>query len=148
MESRLRQARLKCGLSRDELERKAGVPMGSVALLENGSTGIATVEVLAGLAAALESTVEEIFLPCKFNEVNNRGEAKKEGGDDMWKDDLPERTWGSRRDMEDHWPTCPECGEETDTLYRNDLGVIVGCDHCINAMDAWEWPGESYDDAY
>ena len=35
-------------------------------------------------------------------------------------------------------PMCPVCGEETDTLYKNIYGEIVGCDVCIRTVDAWE----------
>ena len=35
-------------------------------------------------------------------------------------------------------PVCPVCGEETDTYYKNKDGVIVGCEFCIDAVDAWE----------
>lgn len=35
-------------------------------------------------------------------------------------------------------PTCPICGEECDTLYRDNFGNIVGCDNCITSSDAWE----------
>lgn len=36
------------------------------------------------------------------------------------------------------FPICPVCGEETDTYYKNDSGEIVGCDHCVRTVDAWE----------
>lgn len=35
-------------------------------------------------------------------------------------------------------PVCPVCGEETDTFYKNKDGVIVGCEFCIETVDAWE----------
>ena len=35
-------------------------------------------------------------------------------------------------------PVCPVCGEETDTYYKNKDGVIVGCEFCIETVDAWE----------
>lgn len=35
-------------------------------------------------------------------------------------------------------PICPVCGEECDTLYRDNFGNIVGCDNCITSSDAWE----------
>lgn len=44
------------------------------------------------------------------------------------------------------YPRCPECGAETDTLYTNRIGGIVGCDSCLTPADAWEcgecFPGE------
>ena len=36
-------------------------------------------------------------------------------------------------------PTCPVCGEETETLYENYDGEIIGCDNCIVTVDAWDW---------
>jgi len=35
-------------------------------------------------------------------------------------------------------PLCPICGEETDTVYKDYFGNIVGCDMCVKAYDAWE----------
>ncbi len=36
------------------------------------------------------------------------------------------------------YPHCPICGEECDTIYRDNAADIVGCDACISAKDAWE----------
>lgn len=38
-------------------------------------------------------------------------------------------------------PICPVCGEECDTIYKS-LGSVVGCDVCIDSMDAWDWKTE------
>lgn len=35
-------------------------------------------------------------------------------------------------------PVCPLCHQRCDTVYRTDDGVIVGCDRCLEAADAWE----------
>lgn len=35
-------------------------------------------------------------------------------------------------------PVCPVCGEECDTLYRDNSGSVVGCDNCVDALDAWD----------
>lgn len=35
-------------------------------------------------------------------------------------------------------PTCPECGAECDTLYRNRYAEIIGCESCIDRVDALE----------
>lgn len=35
-------------------------------------------------------------------------------------------------------PVCPLCYQRCDTIYRTDDGVIVGCDRCLEAADAWE----------
>ncbi|UNI72452.1 MAG: hypothetical protein [Chaetfec virus UA24_244] len=34
-------------------------------------------------------------------------------------------------------PRCPVCGTETDTLYRDNDGNIVGCEYCVETVDAW-----------
>ena len=36
------------------------------------------------------------------------------------------------------WPICPVCGEECDTYYKNGHGEILGCEACIDIVDAWE----------
>ncbi len=63
MGTRLRNIRLRERLTQEELERKAGVPVGSLAELESDDGGITTVAVLRRVATALGKTVEEIFLP-------------------------------------------------------------------------------------
>ena len=46
---------------------------------------------------------------------------------------------------EPEYPCCPECGEECDTLYRDRHGRVLGCENCIQKVDAWEevdaWEG-------
>lgn len=37
-------------------------------------------------------------------------------------------------------PICPVCGAECETIYRDALGQIVGCEECIEWKDAWETP--------
>ena len=41
-------------------------------------------------------------------------------------------------------PVCPICGEECDTIYKKD-GEVIGCYHCIDAVDAWEWAEQEED---
>jgi hypothetical protein len=36
------------------------------------------------------------------------------------------------------WPICPVCGEECDTYYMDRHGEILGCEACIDIVDAWE----------
>ena len=36
-------------------------------------------------------------------------------------------------------PICPMCDSETNTFYENDNRDIVGCEHCVCLIDAWEW---------
>ena len=63
----------------------------------------------------------------------------------MWYDRLPERALEPRTYGEESWPRCPVCGEETDTLYCNESGDIVGCGECIHYVDAWQWKEEQYE---
>ena len=39
---------------------------------------------------------------------------------------------------EPEYPHCPICGEECDTVYKDNSGDIVGCEECISTSDAWE----------
>ena len=45
------------------------------------------------------------------------------------------RGWGEA------FPRCPVCGEEADALYRDGLGEVVGCERCVERIDAWEEKG-------
>ena len=36
-------------------------------------------------------------------------------------------------------PKCPVCGAECVTVYRAHDFAVVGCDMCIDAVDAYEW---------
>ena len=38
-------------------------------------------------------------------------------------------------------PICPVCGEETDTVYTDYGGEIVGCSNCLMPHDAWGFTG-------
>lgn len=38
-------------------------------------------------------------------------------------------------------PVCPICGEETDTVYTDHGGEIVGCNNCLTPHDAWDYLG-------
>lgn len=33
---------------------------------------------------------------------------------------------------------CPECGQECETIYQLRDGMTVGCENCVEAVDAWE----------
>lgn len=39
---------------------------------------------------------------------------------------------------EPQYPICPVCGAFCDTIYRNSIREIVGCEECISTTDAWE----------
>lgn len=44
------------------------------------------------------------------------------------------------------FPICPVCGEECDTMYKDRYGAYVGCDACMETVNAWDadicFPGE------
>lgn len=40
---------------------------------------------------------------------------------------------------QDPTPICPICGDETATYYRNSAGFIIGCESCVEMIDAWEY---------
>ena len=63
MNCKLKKARQAKRLTREELARKAGVPVVLLTLLEDGKTSVATIKDLTAVAKALDQTVEEIFLP-------------------------------------------------------------------------------------
>lgn len=35
-------------------------------------------------------------------------------------------------------PRCPVCGSECETVYKDKMGDILGCDECLTAHDACE----------
>lgn len=34
-------------------------------------------------------------------------------------------------------PVCPICGQETEIFYKSPNADIIGCDNCIDTVDAW-----------
>lgn len=36
------------------------------------------------------------------------------------------------------FPICPVCGEECDTMYKDRYGAYVGCDACMETVNAWD----------
>lgn len=35
-------------------------------------------------------------------------------------------------------PTCPICGAECETVYKDYYGDIIGCNECVKRIYAWE----------
>ena len=62
---------------------------------------------------------------------------------------LKNRNGRGEGDMIDEWleppeqemPECPVCGDECEKLYKAG-NEIVGCEHCINVIDAYEHMAE------
>lgn len=48
---------------------------------------------------------------------------------------------GPAIDKEPRCPQCPVCHGETDTFYKCQ-GEIVGCDNCVDPVDAWDETAE------
>lgn len=40
---------------------------------------------------------------------------------------------------EPRWPRCPVCNEECETIYLNGHGEPVGCDECLESIDAADY---------
>lgn len=40
-------------------------------------------------------------------------------------------------------PQCPVCGSETDTIFIDKYGDVVGCEECITRRDAFDWQEEN-----
>ncbi|PKM61675.1 MAG: hypothetical protein CVU99_02635 [Firmicutes bacterium HGW-Firmicutes-4] len=40
------------------------------------------------------------------------------------------------------YPVCPLCDVECQTIYYSCDGDILGCEHCVSSVDAWEWQAE------
>ena len=50
-----------------------------------------------------------------------------------------ERT-GTPDGKPERYPICPICGsEDAAIIYRDRTGDIVGCDCCMEELNAWEW---------
>lgn len=43
-------------------------------------------------------------------------------------------------------PECPICGEECEMIYLDRDGNEVGCEHCIQSTDAWQWIWDHMED--
>ena len=39
----------------------------------------------------------------------------------------------------ERYPECPLCDEECETLFISDENEVLGCEHCVNTKDSWEW---------
>ena len=44
-------------------------------------------------------------------------------------------------------PVCPECGSECESIYMFE-GSPIGCDCCIDVVDAYEWQYDQAEAAY
>lgn len=60
---KIKEYREKRGITQEELSQKSGVSRGTICALENGTTRATTTKTLLKLAAALETTVDQLFYP-------------------------------------------------------------------------------------
>ena len=35
-------------------------------------------------------------------------------------------------------PHCPVCGSECDEVYKDENGVVFGCENCVTKKSAWD----------
>ena len=50
----------------------------------------------------------------------------------------PDISKAGMTDDEKNAPHCPMCGKWCDTIYRAHGAIIMGCDNCIDEVNAWE----------
>ena len=62
MPFKIKEARLACGMTQEELAKKSNVPRATIIGLETGSTKVTTTETLIKIASALDKKVSDIFL--------------------------------------------------------------------------------------
>lgn len=62
MKFKVKEARLECGFTQEELARKSGVSRATIASLERGALTVTTTETLIKIAKALNKKVSDIFL--------------------------------------------------------------------------------------
>ena len=63
MPYKIKEARISCHMTQEELAEKSGVSRATISSLENGNSRTTTVDTLIKLAGALGVAVSEIFLP-------------------------------------------------------------------------------------
>ena len=62
METRIREQRIKIGISQDQLAEKSGVARTIISQLETGQRTVTTTETMLKIARALDCSVADIFL--------------------------------------------------------------------------------------
>lgn len=62
MRSRIKELRERLGMSQEELANKAGISRVTLSGLETGTVEVASTKTLFKIAAALNSSVDEVFI--------------------------------------------------------------------------------------
>ena len=62
MENKIREKRVKLGMTQEELAEKSGISRQTINALENGKVNNVMMATMVSIARALESTVDKIFL--------------------------------------------------------------------------------------
>ena len=69
---RIKEVREEKRMTQEELSAKSGISRTTISGLENGTARSTSTKTLLKIAAALETTVDNIFLPIVFNQLNTR----------------------------------------------------------------------------
>lgn len=69
---KIKEVRKSLKMSQEELAEKSGVSRGTIVALEAGTERVTTTKTLVALAAAMNVSIDQIFLPMMFNRLNAR----------------------------------------------------------------------------
>lgn len=69
---KIKEVRKSLKMSQEELAEKSGVSRGTIVALEAGTERVTTTKTLVALAAAMNVSIDQIFLPMMFNQLNAR----------------------------------------------------------------------------
>ena len=73
---RIKEVREEKRMTQEELSAKSGISRTTISGLENGTVRSTSTKTLLKIATALETTVDNIFLPIVFNLLNTEQERR------------------------------------------------------------------------
>lgn len=69
---KIKEVRKSLKMSQEELAEKSGISRGTIVALEAGTERVTTTKTLVALAAAMNVSIDQIFLPTTFNRLHSR----------------------------------------------------------------------------
>lgn len=69
---KIKEVRKSLKMSQEELAEKSGISRGTIVALEAGTERVTTTKTLVALAAAMNVSIDQIFLPTMFNRLHRR----------------------------------------------------------------------------